>query len=413
MNKHILSIALIGWMLPLYAPLFALETSTPIDMQTHVAADEGKEIYTNYVNKQAAYYTGNYSIETLRTLEKEALFGALNTLMGQTNAISASSYSYNALRNAYRTVDRDLNTSNYIIGFYDGSAIKGTWDYGSTWNREHVWPQSKGVTTNYPMGYDMHSVRPTSTAVNSDRGNKAYGESGSYYDPDDVHLNNSAYNATHLGSYRGDAARIMLYDYINYGKMGNSSNSLYNGAAQLLNKMGTDGVFESLTILLKWHMMDPPSLTEMVRNDGGQDFQHNRNPFIDYPELAAMMLKGQGGLTLYSITVDAVEHLEPAYTLTTRGGFVAYLCDENGNHPESVNVSGGVAEYIPEYGRLKVTNITGALTITTPTLPSTPELSDVEEVIFEPITVTKTIENGHLFIRRDQRKYNLIGQPCR
>ncbi len=35
-----------------------------------------------------------------------------------------------------------------------------------------------------------------------------------------------------------------------------------------------------------WHVMDPPSLSEMDRNSYIEEVQKNRNPFIDYPELA-------------------------------------------------------------------------------------------------------------------------------
>jgi hypothetical protein len=35
-----------------------------------------------------------------------------------------------------------------------------------------------------------------------------------------------------------------------------------------------------------WHVMDPPSVSEMDRNSYIEERQKNRNPFIDYPELA-------------------------------------------------------------------------------------------------------------------------------
>ena len=37
-------------------------------------------------------------------------------------------------------------------------------------------------------------------------------------------------------------------------------------------------------LLLKWHKMDPVSQHEIQRNNVGQKFQGNRNPFIDHPE---------------------------------------------------------------------------------------------------------------------------------
>jgi hypothetical protein len=39
-------------------------------------------------------------------------------------------------------------------------------------------------------------------------------------------------------------------------------------------------------VLIEWHRMDPVSEKEVNRMDAVSDFQHNRNPFIDYPYLA-------------------------------------------------------------------------------------------------------------------------------
>ncbi|MBR1929255.1 MAG: endonuclease [Paludibacteraceae bacterium] len=36
-------------------------------------------------------------------------------------------------------------------------------------------------------------------------------------------------------------------------------------------------------VLLDWHRMDPVSQKEITRMDAVSDYQHNRNPFIDYP----------------------------------------------------------------------------------------------------------------------------------
>jgi endonuclease I len=39
-------------------------------------------------------------------------------------------------------------------------------------------------------------------------------------------------------------------------------------------------------MLLDWNELDPVSEAEIVRNDKIEVIQGNRNPFIDYPELA-------------------------------------------------------------------------------------------------------------------------------
>ena len=377
----------------------AMFAAIGVDMQAHMGTKEAQEAYNTYINKQSAYYTGTYSYSNLSALSGNDLFGALNTLMGNTSRIGNSSFSYNSLRSEYKNVDKDLNRSGYIIGYYNGASFSGVWDSGATWNREHTWPQSKGADKSIPMGHDMQSVRPTHTSVNSSRGNDAYGESGTYYDPDEVSISNSYYKTTNMGSYRGDAARVILYDYVVYGEAGGHKNKLYNGNAQLLSKFGSAGVFESATVLLKWHMNDPVSLTEMVRNDGAQTYQGNRNPFIDYPELAIQVLKNASGVKTYAVTTTGTS-MWPNYTLTLNSGFVAYLGTPS-NRPQQVTVTGATYTYDSTTGRLIIKSVKGAVSITTTT-------TAMEEIETAPINY-KTIYNGQVVIIRDGKMYNIMG----
>jgi endonuclease I len=382
--------------------LIAGTTAHAIDMQAHMGLKAAQESYTNYVSKQNAYYTGDYQYDSLCIKSGDALFGVLNALMGATSRINQSGFSYNSLRGAYVNVDKDLNISGNIIGYYDGSSMNGTWDGGKTYNREHTWPQSKGADKSIAMGHDMQSVRPASVAVNSDRGNTAYGESSGYYDPNDVSINNSYYNPANMGSYRGDCARVILYDYVVYGSAGGHQNTLYNGNAQLLAKLGANGVFESIPVLLKWHMNDPVSLTEMVRNDGAQNYQGNRNPFIDFPELAIQMLKDVNGVQTYSVSTTGT-NLWPNYTLTLSDGFVGYVGTPN-DRPEEVTVTGATASYDSISGRLIVTNVTGAVSIVAPS-PTALELTrDGQQAI-------KVIQNGQIVIYKNGKAFSMFGQP--
>ena len=217
------------------------------------------------------------------------------------------------------------------------------------------------------MGHDMQSVRPTSKSVNSSRGNTAYGEGGSYYDPNELSINNSNYKTSNLGSYRGDCARVIMYDYLMYGEAGGYQNGYHNDSAQLLSKLGSSGIFESLRIMLKWHMQDPPSLTEMVRNDGAQNYQGNRNPLIDYPELAIQVfldnLKNIEGITAYTVNETSSATMNPAHRYTLSDGFIAYLTNNDGSHPDSIKVTGATSTYDKSNGRLTITNVTGNMTI--------------------------------------------------
>ena len=343
--------------------LLPLRLIAQIDMQAHVGSDEGKDAYTDYITMQNTYYIDNYAYTSLISLTNDALFGALNARMGNPCHLNQTGYNYDKLPDNYKTVDRDLNTSGNIIGNYNGQSFVGKWDSGKTWNREHTWPQSKGADDGIDMGHDMQSVRPASTSVNSSRGNTAYGESGSYYDPNEIAISNGNYKTTNLGTYRGDAARVIMYDYLMYGEAGGHKNDYYNGNAQLLSKLGTNGVFESLHIMLKWHMQDPPSLTEMVRNDGAQDYQGNRNPLIDYPELAIQVFLDDG-ITTYTVTESSTATMWPAHQYTLSDGFIAYLTNGDGTHPADIKVTGATSyTYDKSLGRLTVSQVTGNMTI--------------------------------------------------
>ena len=371
-----------------------------IDMQIHWGTKEAQLKSMSSAGKQKNFYTGNYTPEKLRALSGDELFGALNTLMGNTCNLDQDGYDYNALRYSYVNVDKDLNNSGNIIGYYDGQSMSGAWDGGTTYNREHTWPQSKGADKETPMGYDMQSVRPANTSINSSRGSKAYGESNNYYDPDEIAINNPLYETSHLGSYRGDCARVILYDYAVYGSAGGHSNKFYLGNAQLLSKLGKNGVFESIAILLKWHMLDPSSLTEMVRNDGAQTYQGNRNPFIDYPELAIQMLKDK--VTTYQVNVTGAE-MWPAYSLTLSYGFIAYMGTKT-SRPSEVTVTGATSTYDKTSGKLTITNVKGAVSISVASPQALEETEDGQKAI-------KTIHNGQIVIIKNGKAYTILGAP--
>ena len=127
----------------------------------------------------------------------------------------------------------------------------------------------------------MHHVRPSDAGVNSSRGNKKYGESGS--NPTEKYGTNPAvgvlggtYNSNYfepLDSVKGDVARICLYVYVRYGGELYQCNDITN-------------VFQSVDVLLEWCEMDPVDEWELSRNDVVEGIQGNRNVFVGYPEYA-------------------------------------------------------------------------------------------------------------------------------
>lgn len=151
------------------------------------------------------------------------------------------------------------------------------------WNREHIYPQSRGGysdgTSSIPDGIndwaatdandilaghaDAHHIRAEDGPENSSRGNKDYGE---YIGP-----------TGNQGSWHGDVARAVFYMAVRYNAL-----SVVNG-----NPANTTvGQLGDLALLLQWNQTDPKDDFEMNRNNYIYTWQVNRNPFIDYPNLA-------------------------------------------------------------------------------------------------------------------------------
>ena len=181
---------------------------------------------------------------------------------------------YQETRFIYKYTDCVRNDVSQISSFYSGGMFSSTWDYGKTWNREHVWPNSKGDLAGDGEN-DIMMLRPTLSNENISRSNKAYGASSYYYNP----------NSESGGKYdvRGDVARVILYQYVRWGCI--NTGAKYNA----VDIFGASGVIESLDVLLLWMGEDPVDTWEMGRNDAVQSITGTRNVFIDYPEYAWLL----------------------------------------------------------------------------------------------------------------------------
>ncbi len=165
------------------------------------------------------------------------------------------------------------------------------------WNREHIYPQSRGGfadgTESIPDGInvwattdandilaghaDAHHIRAEDGPENSSRGNKDYGE---YMGP-----------TGNQGSWRGDVARAVFYMAVRYNAL-----SVVNG-----NPANTTvGQLGDLALLLQWNQTDPKDDFEMNRNNYIYTWQVNRNPFIDYPNLADYVWGANAGQQWFS-----------------------------------------------------------------------------------------------------------------
>ncbi len=214
-----------------------------------------------------AYYTESISYDTLSALPggtdtadapKSVLYAALAAQMKEHHTYINN---YQETRYLYRYTDCVSGDIQQFSSFYSGTMYDGTWVGGSSapWNREHTWPNSKGMEGSDED--DLMMLRPTLAKENGSRGNKAYGESTGFFDPGE--------------SVRGDVARITLYIYTRWGNTA--------------KMWGKDGVMESLDVLLRWMEEDPVDTWEMGRNDVVESVTGVRNVFVDYPEYAWLL----------------------------------------------------------------------------------------------------------------------------
>jgi hypothetical protein len=174
-----------------------------------------------------------------------------------------------------------------------------TGDNTGKWNREHIYPQSrggyKGGTESIPDGInkwvatsandilaghaDAHHIRAEDGAENSLRSDNDYGLTG-YNGPTGT-----------MGTWKGDVARALFYMAVRYNAL-----SVVNGDIP----DATVGQLGDLASLLKWNILDPADDFEMNRNNYIYTWQVNRNPFIDYPDLANYIWGSKVGQVWYS-----------------------------------------------------------------------------------------------------------------
>lgn len=166
------------------------------------------------------------------------------------------------------------SSSSQIMLFWSEMGVDVAWDGGETWNREHVWPQSKGWFTTSGAGSDLHHIRPSDPSVNSSHNNNPYGvvTSNSYCHTStangsiniDAKCANGVFEPS--DSKKGDTARIIFYLLVRYSQ--SDSYPITNVAT-------------SMEMLLEWNRQDPVDASEQRRNEAVYSIQGNRNPFID------------------------------------------------------------------------------------------------------------------------------------
>ena len=184
------------------------------------------------------------------------------------NATSSKTIGYSSNNSILAKSDESPYTPGKVVPFYrDDHSVS------SSWNKEHVWPNSRGAGESGP-GADPQMLRPTNKSDNSDRGNNVYGVAGvdaNTWDPASF-----GYEAA-----RGESARIIFYTATRYGKSHglylNEDTSYIKGKTKYMGK---------LSRLIEWNNAYPVTAMEKLRNERLVKLGFARNPFIDCPNLA-------------------------------------------------------------------------------------------------------------------------------
>ncbi len=224
----------------------------------------------------------------------EELRQAMQDIIADPSVVRAQTYT--DIIDILKQADQNPANSNQVWLVYSevGRAkldFQTTADNEGKWNREHTFPRSRAgyssieedeigdgidnfwVTSADSLRHgnsDAHALRAADGKENGIRNNQHYGE---YIGPPGT-----------LGSFRGDVARSVLYMEIRYNGL-----EIVNGFPDINGQLG------DLATILEWHRNDPPDDFEMNRNNVIYNWQRNRNPFIDHPDLVEYIWGDQVG----------------------------------------------------------------------------------------------------------------------
>ena len=265
-----------------YIPLNNFVTIRAVD-NDFTMADFGTPINPTFDIVDSTQPVGYY--DSLDALADDALKQALQDIIADPTIVRAQTY--NDCIDILKEADQNPENSNQVWLVYLEQG-RAKLDFQTTsvntgkWNREHTFPRSRagyssieedeiadGIDVFWETkadslrhgNSDAHALRAVDGPENSSRGNQFYGE---YNGPSGTQ-----------GGFKGDVARGVFYLAVRYNGL-----DLVNGFPD-----GMIGQFGDLATLLDWHRNDPPDDYEMNRNNVIYNWQFNRNPFIDQPDL--------------------------------------------------------------------------------------------------------------------------------
>lgn len=248
---------------------------------------------------------------------------------------SHTTVSYSGLWDLYKTSDVDENGKIWDMystkRWNPGTEQCGQYgSVGDCYNREHSFPKSWFDDAS-PMVSDAFHIYPTDGKVNGQRSNYPFGEcSGGTYLPSSGgvralgRLGRSTF-AGYSGTvfepddmYKGDFARSYFYMAACYNDRiaGWSSPMLAGNSYPAYTTW-------AVNLLMKWTRQDEVSQKELDRQEAVYARQHNRNPFIDHPELAEYIWGDKVGTPWYSTSTATPKLTHPVEGSTLSMGYAA------------------------------------------------------------------------------------------
>ncbi|WP_445717880.1 endonuclease [Flavobacterium sp.] len=259
--------------------------------------------------------------DSLEGLSGAALKQELQNIIADPGVVRLHSYA--DIWEILRSSDRNPNNNNQVWCIYTEQPFskldqQNTSSIVGKWNREHIFSQSRGgfdvangdtadginvwlptsAATTIDGVSDAHHIRAVSGQENSSRNNKNYGTVAS----------STVYNGPSgtQGSWRGDVARALFYMAVRFDGL-----NVVNGdpSEYLPSTTTASGNIGDLATLLTWNTSDPKDDFEMNRNNYIYTWQMNRNPFIDYPNLADYIFGANYGQP-WSVTLSTQSPIE-------------------------------------------------------------------------------------------------------
>ena len=236
----------------------------------------------------------------------------------------------------------DRRADSTVIDMYSNTVRKFTgFNAISGMHIEHSFPKSWWGA--YPNGAykDLFHLYPADASANESKNNLPLGEvTGTPgFNNGVTKVGKNGFETAYTDNcfepadeFKGDFARSYFYIasvYENLAPLMQSPMTYTNNTYPFFKPWAID-------LLLKWSKQDPVSPKEITRNETIYGLQGNRNPFIDYPDLADYIW-GKDTLNVYPFPAET----EPFLTAPRRGNFIDFgVILQNDTRSQNLHIQG-------------------------------------------------------------------------